>query len=250
MSLVRQKIWTHGLTGLGRFLEEFFIDVTKPSRKLKFLRGLIYANYDYVVRFPKVRVCDFLSVYPAARGLEILMLLHRDERWSLSELETLYLLAIISMRRAPKIFEIGSAHGETTYAMARINQETHIFSLDLPVDDTVAHQNKMRWKNTPQEQQITQLYGDSRTFDYSPYLGQMDIVLIDGDHSYLTCKSDSAKALKLINNKGIIIWDDYNALEVQRAVNELLPTDNIFQLKGTGFAVLDRSLADLTSEIS
>ena len=244
MSLVRQKIWTHGLTGFARFLEEFFIDVTKPSRKLKFLRGLIYANYDYVVRFPKVKVLDFLSVYPAARGLEIMMLLHRDERWSLSDLETLYLLALISMRKAPKIFEIGSAHGETSYVMAKINQDTHIFSLDLPVNDTVAHQNKMRWKNTPQEQQTTQLYGDSRKFDYSSYVGQMVIVLIDGDHSYLTCKSDSANALKLINDKGIIIWDDYNALEVQRAVNELLPTENIFQLKGTGFAVLDRSLTD------
>jgi|GEM_PF-2615777 len=250
MSLVQQKIWSHGLTGLARFIEEFFIDVTKPSRKLKFLRGLIYANYDYVVRFPKVKVFNFLSVYPAAKGREILMNLHRDERWSLSELETLYLLALISMRQAPKIFEIGSAHGETSYAMARINQDNHIFSLDLPVDDTVAHQNKMRWKNTPHEQQITQLYGDSRRFDYSPYVGQMDIVLIDGDHSYSTCKSDSANALKLINDKGIIIWDDYNALEVQRAVNELLPTENIFQLKGTGFAVLDRSLADLPTEIS
>lgn len=78
----------------------------------------------------------------------------------------------------------------------------------------------------------------------------MDIVLIDGDHSYLTCKSDSANALKLINNKGIIIWDDYNALEVQRAVNELLPKENIFQLQGTGFAILDRSLTNFPTEVS
>ena len=243
MSLINQKrTFSHGFTGLSRFLEETFLDITQPKRKLKFFRGLIFANYDYVVRFPKVKICDFLSVYPSARGLEILMNLHQDERWSLSDLETLYLLALISMRKAPKIFEVGSAHGETSYVMAKINQDTHIFSLDLPVDDTVAHQNKMRWKNTPQEQHITQLYGDSTTFDYSPYLGQIDIVLIDGDHSYLTCKSDSANALKLINDKGIIIWDDYQALEVRRAVNELLPQENIFQLKGTNFAVLDRSL--------
>jgi len=42
-----------------------------------------------------------------------MMLLHRDERWSLSDLETLYLLALISMRKAPKIFEVGSALNKT-----------------------------------------------------------------------------------------------------------------------------------------
>jgi len=249
MSLIRQTVLEHGLIGLARFFEELLLDVTQPNRKLKFLRGLIFANYDYVARSPKVKVCDFLEVYPATKELELIMSLHRDSRWSLSDLETLYLVALVAMLNAPKIFEIGSAHGETSYALARSNSEAHIFSLDLPVQDIVDHQNKMRWKNTPQEKQVTQLYGDSTNFDYSLYLGKMDLVLIDGDHSYLTCKSDSANALKLINDKGVIIWDDYQGLEVQRAVNELLPKENIFSLEGTGFAVLDRRLTELPYEI-
>jgi len=243
MNLLHKHVLVHGSVGLSRFAKEVFNDLSQPKRKLRFLRGLVYANYDYVARFPKINVLDFLSVYPSARGQEIPMTLHEDERWSLSDLETLYLLSIISLRSNPKVFEIGSAHGETSYAVARVNSNAHIFTLDLPVEDHTLHQNKMRWKNTAQERQITQLYGDSRTFDYSPYLGKMDIVLIDGDHSYSTCKSDSAIALKLINNTGVIIWDDYNALEVQKAVNELLPREVLFKLKGTDFAVLDRSVS-------
>jgi hypothetical protein len=249
MNLIRKTVLEHGVTGLARFFEELLLDVVQPSRKLKFLRGLIFANYDYVARFPKVEICDFLEVYPAATDLEVMMSFHRDSRWSLSDLETLYLVALVTIINTPKIFEIGSAHGETSYALARSNSEAHIFSLDLPVQDTVAHQAKMRWKNTPQEKQVTQLYGDSTNFDYNCYFGQMDLVLIDGEHSYLTCKSDSANALKLIHDKGIIIWDDYQALEVQRAVNELLPKENIFSLKGTGFAVLDHRLTELPQEI-
>jgi len=248
MSLIRESVLSHGGTGLARFFEELLLDIAQPSRKLKFLRGLIFANYDYVARFPKVKVCDFLEAYPAATELEFIMSFHRDSRWSLSDLEILYIVALVTIMKAPKIFEIGSALGETSYTLARSNSEAHIFTLDLPVQDTVAHQNQMRWKNTPQERQITQLYGDSRTFDYSCYLGQIDMVLIDGDHSYLGCKSDSANALKLIHDQGVIIWDDYNSLEVQRAVNELLPKENIFSLKGTGFAVLDRRITDLAPE--
>ncbi|MEQ9484543.1 hypothetical protein [Coleofasciculus sp. F4-SAH-05] len=107
---------------------------------IDFEQSLSYVCFEFDVAIYFYLIQGFYYEFNSTKNLDSRIYWVR----SLSDLETLYLLALISMRKAPKIFEIGSAHGETSYAMARINQDTHVFSLDLPVDDTVAHQNKMR----------------------------------------------------------------------------------------------------------
>ncbi len=66
-----------------------------------------------------------------------------------------------------------------------------------------------RFLNTPQQSIITQLWGDSATFDFSPYYNSMDFVFIDGAHSEHYVKNDTEKALQLIKKSGgIIVWHD------------------------------------------
>ena len=70
-----------------------------------------------------------------------------------------------------------------------------------------------------------QLYSDSKAFDESPYLGQCDLIFIDGSHTYSYIKSDTAKAMRMIKDNGIIIWHDYrpgsDPKDVTRYLNEL-----------------------------
>ena len=91
-------------------------------------------------------------------------------------------------------------------------------------------------------ERITQLYGDSASFDFSPWYGQMDFVFVDGAHAYNYVVNDTNIALKLLNPRGgIIIWHDYGVWKgVTRALNELrenMPSLPLVHIKDTSLIV-------------
>lgn len=158
------------------------------------------------------------------------------------------------------IFEIGTFDGRTTLNMAANAPATAtIVTLDLPAgqlenvalptdmgDSTYSEKpsSGARFANSPLANKITQVYGDSATYDFSPYVGKMDYVFIDGSHSYEYVLSDTAIARKLLRNgKGWILWDDYGVWPgVTRALNELYDTDPHFSglrhVNGTPLALI------------
>jgi hypothetical protein len=81
---------------------------------------------------------------------------------------------------------------------------------------------------------IVQLYGDSGTFDFSPYYGNVDFMFIDGSHAYDYVKNDTLAALKMVRVGGTIIWHDYRRTGftpfpgVLRALTEFFLTDGRF----------------------
>ena len=137
------------------------------------------------------------------------------------------------------ILEIGTFDGRTTSNMAaNSSEETRIFTLDLPPQEL--NQTALRLRTSDavfilkdqsgreffhrqrEGTMITQLYGDSADFDYSPYRNNIDLVFVDGSHSYEYVINDTEVALSLLRNgKGIILWHDYGRREVVRALNEL-----------------------------
>jgi hypothetical protein len=130
--------------------------------------------------------------------------------------------------QAGTFFEIGTNRGRTAWTVARNNTDIQVYTLDLPHKDalgsTVFAQNKSdlaffragwdrgeAYRDTVEAQRIETLLGDSATFDYTPYLGRMDVVLVDGAHSYEYVCSDTANALRMLSERGTILWDDYPA---------------------------------------
>jgi predicted O-methyltransferase YrrM len=155
--------------------------------------------------------------------------------------EVLTLAAICRHQRPRQIFEIGTHTGSSTLVMA-INapEETEIVTLDLAPSETVGS----AYRNTKHSSRIRQLYGDSRTLDYTPFLGKVDFVFIDADHTYDGVKSDTEKAFQLLRPGGVIVWDDYRWLDchvecagVTLFLNELQRTQPVFNLAGTRFAI-------------
>ena len=62
-----------------------------------------------------------------------------------------------------------------------------------------------RFRGTDCESRITQLYGDSATYDFSRHVGTVDLVFVDGSHSYEYVVSDSRLSLSLLRGgKGVI----------------------------------------------
>jgi predicted O-methyltransferase YrrM len=156
-----------------------------------------------------------------------------------------------------RVFEFGTNRGRTTRLIAeRTPQETQIFTLDLPPEvlRQAASFRRMpidrpgeAFQGLPVAAKITQLLGDSRTFDYRPYYGTMDFIFIDANHTYEGVASDTAHAFRMLRPGGTIIWDDYHPAwpGVMRCVEELAASElEIAHVAGTRFAHFRGEIGD------
>lgn len=172
--------------------------------------------------------------------------------------------ALVAKHQPHAIFEIGTFDGRTTLNMAaHLPQGGTVYTLDLPPEkmgrtklNVAVGDRKFirkdgsgaRFDGTRWADRIRQLYGDSAAFDYSPYTGKMDLVFVDGSHSYDYVKRDTETALNLIRpDAGIILWHDYGSRYwkgLTRALNELYVTVPEFKsmrhVKGTTLVVWER----------
>jgi predicted O-methyltransferase YrrM len=159
--------------------------------------------------------------------------------------ELLTIAAICRQRRPRRIFEIGTFTGATSLLIAmNIGADDQLFTLDLPPTDTLGYTAGAVFAATPYARKITQLYGDSTQFDFSPWYGTIDLVFIDGNHTYPFVKADSEAAFRLLAPGGVIVWDDYVWLPeftecagVSAYVHELSRRKPCFQLPGMRLAV-------------
>jgi len=152
------------------------------------------------------------------------------------------LAALCRALPAKAFFEIGTNRGRTAWTVARNNPDCHVYTLDLPAQESLGEikldlnqsdrdffvQDWDRgdaYEGTPEEARITTLLGDSATFDFSPYHGQIDVVFIDGAHTHAYVENDTRQALQMLRPGGIIAWDDYPAIPgVYGYLNEVAET--------------------------
>jgi hypothetical protein len=169
--------------------------------------------------------------------------------------------ALCQLWKCRTMFEIGTFHGETAWLIAHNNPDVEIYTLDLPGIEAAGHttfeltdrnyfyewERGVRFQATPEAARIVQLYGDSATFDYSPYRHSIDLVYIDASHSYSYVRSDTEAALSMLSHHGSIIWDDYTHYAgIYAYLNELSPQleGGIVHLLGTRLAMFTRQPID------
>jgi hypothetical protein len=149
--------------------------------------------------------------------------------------------AAAATRVGEEIIEIGTFDGRTTLNLA-VNARPHldVFTLDLPPDvapkfDLAAGEfafvqkprSGRHFREAPAQwagpaRRITQLFGDSATFDWSAHVGRAGLVFVDGSHAYDYVTADTATAFSLVTNKGMVIWHDYGVWDgVTRALEEI-----------------------------
>ncbi len=199
-----------------------------------------------------------------SRGPIRIELEHVHDDTILTPLEQLACLALISRAMEPEtIFEIGTFRGRTAMNFA-LNSPDHcrIYTLDLPpgqreetqlpagqADRTImgASDPGRLYRGTDVEGKITQLFGDSQTFDFSPWEGKIDLVYVDGAHHYDAVRRDTGNALRIVRPGGCVLWDefgnygDYN--DVTRAVLDELGADSVIQVENTQLGVYQRPVA-------
>jgi hypothetical protein len=174
-----------------------------------------------------------------------------ESKYGSMTLEEIYNIAIIIKHLYPDcIFEFGTFIGVTTLQMALNSKDTaKIFTLNLPStekDTKYSIGNSEEERNLPNLQpgnrfekagmkdKITQLYGDSASYDFSDYKDKMDVILVDASHEYEYVKSDTQHSFAMMKQGGTLIWHDYpNAPGVYRYLNELSGKMKIYHLVGT-----------------
>jgi predicted O-methyltransferase YrrM len=112
-----------------------------------------------------------------------------------------------------RYFEIGTWRGESAAIMAARCVSCHTLCL------TDEEMRKMRMhERTIQSHgmfsrdldNVVQLRGDSRSFDFAALDGKFDLVFIDGDHHYDGVLSDTRNAFDHLAHQGtVVVWHDY-----------------------------------------
>jgi predicted O-methyltransferase YrrM len=145
---------------------------------------------------------------------------------SVSPMECAALAALSRLVAARRIFEFGTYKGvSTTQLVLNLAEGGMVFTLDLPED----HPAYSLPIPKPEERaiaaeggkgiliprdlldRITFLSADSAKFDETPYLESMDLVFVDGAHSYEYVKNDSEKGWRMLRPGGVMAWHDCNA---------------------------------------
>lgn len=145
---------------------------------------------------------------------------------SVSPMECAALAALSRLVGAKRIFEFGTYKGVSTTQLAlNLAEGGMVFTLDLPED----HPAYSLPIPKPEEQaiaaeggkgiliprdlldRVTFLSADSAKFDQTPYAESMDLVFVDGAHSYEYVKNDSEKGWEMLRKGGIMAWHDCNA---------------------------------------
>ena len=168
-----------------------------------------------------------------------------------------WIISVLS-KISKNILEFGTCSGKTTYLMAlNSDKDSKIYTITLNPSDTdktykkngdskIAQKNiinetiydKFLFSGEPEEKKIKVFFMNSLTFDESNFLDKMDLIFIDGGHTFSVIKNDSEKAFKMIKSKGVVLWHDYNpgknsSKDVVRYLNFISKNKKIFKIKNT-----------------
>lgn len=219
--------------------------------------GKVFRTYMSLAKRGQWRNQSLDELFPTLSSTRI-VLEHLPGAGLDNPIEELAILAVITREVQPRnVFEIGTYRGRTALNFALNSPvECRVCTMDLPpaqrdefkrsthtADAALieASATGVDYRGKTGAEKIVQLFGDSTSYDFSPYRNQMDIVFVDGAHHLAAVMSDTRNALEMIRPGGWIIWHDFanygDYNDVTRGILCLLPADEIIQVAHTQLAV-------------
>lgn len=233
---------------------------TRPKHRAAIVELCHHFGYRHESREPaELPAIPLSQLVPADTTIDVRAIDAVDG--NVSERELITICRMMRSIQPAKLFEIGTFDGRTTLNMA-VNAAPGavVHTLDLPRSEIPtaasrihAHeivyadkpQSGQRFRGTDAEPSIVQLYGDSGTFDFTPFYGAIDFVFIDASHTFDYVVNDSLHAVRMLNPEGgTIVWHDYGRWDgVTAALNQLRSKrkefESLVSVEGTTLAMLD-----------
>jgi predicted O-methyltransferase YrrM len=168
-----------------------------------------------------------------------------------------WILSVVSAKKK-NIFEFGTCSGKTTYLFALNSSPTaNIYTITL--DPSILNAKRLKntgsskaqkyaiqesqyteymFSNTVEEKKIELILSDSRDLSIERFKKKMDLIFIDGGHTYELIKNDSELAFQMISKNGIIFWHDYDPRkkskrDVCKYINKISKEKKIKRIKNT-----------------
>lgn len=230
---------------------KLILSVTRRDRKLTLSVRRRYPEKMPQLLVPCVPVADVINLPTRVTFIDVGRI---DGNTSLAE--QVVILSLAAALESRTVFEFGTFDGRSAANLAiNLDPDAKIMTIDLPARDMAdaalpigQHDVKYIMKEASGGKfkgihNVTQLWGDTAKFDFSPWFGQCDLVFVDACHAYEYVLNDSEIALRLIRPGGVVLWHDYAGFAgVTRALNQLFQQDSRFaglrHIDGTSLCVL------------
>ena len=141
------------------------------------------------------------------------------------EVYALYVLAKM-LPENPKVANFGAGTGTSGLVIRTARQDAKIWTIDISESSPYGGLENERNAFTNAgviDQLPNQIFGCSWDIGKGWQYGDLDMVFIDGDHSYEGCSKDIEAWLPHIKKNGIIVFHDYERdhwADVKRSVDE------------------------------
>ena len=127
-------------------------------------------------------------------------------------LDLLLLRGLARCRPGCRYFEIGTFRGESAVAVADVASEVVTLSLSddhllsLGADRSFVAAHRVFSDSNPK---VRHIFGDSGTFDVTPFLDWADVLFIDGDQARRAVENDTRRFLPIVRRgTGGVVWHD------------------------------------------
>lgn len=241
-------------------VKKFFREVRSPGAAAEFLWRMMVPVDPHLRRtrgwiWGKLPRLELKQVFPGIEKSSIQILAPYSRHSRALEMEELAaLVAIAKFQGSGTLLEIGTCDGGTALNLAaNTPPEARVLTLDLgpewngefaiktaagyqyPTDANLVGE---RFRGTPYEPKITQVFGDSAKLDWSTLPVPFDMVFIDGCHSYEYVVHDTQNALKYVRPGGLIAWHDYGYVKgVSDVVDDASSRMKVCAIAGTRLAI-------------
>jgi predicted O-methyltransferase YrrM len=209
-------------------------------------------NRGLPARDPVKHLRETLQLPDGADTIQLPAHLHDGGGTRLEEL--VYLAGVTRLLQPRKIFEIGTFKGRTTTVFALNAPDADILTLDLPPEYApdpatyIRSDAELVRRRNPIEfidrygvgGHCRQVLCDSKQFDPRPHEGTVDLVFIDGAHTFSYVKNDTEKAAVMMAPGGLVFWHDYGGKGQFRGITDYLHglarRFPVYRISGTSLA--------------
>jgi predicted O-methyltransferase YrrM len=170
---------------------------------------------------------------------------HSSARLMIGEAAHLY-STVRALEGAPRVVEIGRFRGGTTLLLAAAGGRVLSIDIDAGLTESDASL-RSALSRLGLADRVELVFGDSGSYPHEP--GSVDVVFVDGDHSYEGVSRDVAHWLPALRPGGVLLlhdakfpepsrpWNrppDFAVVGVHRFLDELRRRDDLHELEAPG----------------
>lgn len=198
---------------LSKIVKAFFLLLRKPRLINHILDSNEACEEEFRKQFPEVNPARQISLKSIYKFDDSISVTPFSFLSGSSLITDFVLLKLACLRtQATDYFEIGTWRGESVANVSSLVK--NCYTLNLSDEQLTALGLSKNYIDShrffsKEKENVTHLFGDSKTFDFSKLNKKFDVIFIDGDHHTNVVESDTRRLFPYLkSNNSIMVWHD------------------------------------------